>query len=72
MGHAFQALVPDTVVSYLVTAEFNPVAEKGITPFCRTIDIQWATNLAPLVSPKDIDAPDLTTQQTAGNLPVSS
>jgi len=47
------------------------VAEKGITPFCRTIDIQWATNLAPLVSPKDIDAPDLTTQQNAGNLPVS-
>jgi dTDP-4-dehydrorhamnose 3,5-epimerase len=71
MGHAFQALVPNTVVSYLVTAEFNPVAEKGIMPFCRTIDIQWATNLAPLVSPKDIDAPDLTTQQNAGNLPVS-
>ena len=72
MGHAFQALVPNTVVSYLVTAEFNPDAEKGITPFCPTIGIEWSTSCPPVVSPKDIEAPDLPTQQNAGNLPVSS
>lgn len=69
MGHAFQALVPDTVVSYLVTAEFDPETEKGITPFCQTIGIEWSASCAPVVSPKDIEAPDLLTQQTAGNLP---
>lgn len=69
MGHAFQALAPNTVVSYLVTAEFNPEAEKGITPFCPTIGIEWSPNCAPVVSPKDTDAPDLPSQQLAGNLP---
>ena len=70
MGHAFQALQPNTVVSYLVTAEFNPEAEKGITPFCSTIGIEWSQECAPVVSPKDIEAPDLPAQQLAGNLPV--
>ena len=69
MGHAFQALTPNTVVSYLVTAEFNPDAEKGITPFCPTIGIDWSANCAPVVSPKDTEAPDLPSQQSAGNLP---
>lgn len=69
MGHAFQALVPDTVVSYLVTAEFNPEAEKGITPFCPTIGINWSESCPPVVSPKDVDAPDLQTQLAAGYLP---
>lgn len=72
IGHAFQALAPNTVVSYLVTAEFNPDAEKGITPFCTTIGIKWSSNRAPVVSPKDIDAPDLLAQQMAGNLPFSA
>lgn len=69
MGHAFQALVPNTVVSYLVTAEFDPEAEKGITPYCQTIGIDWSASCAPIVSPKDIEAPDLLAQQTAKNLP---
>jgi dTDP-4-dehydrorhamnose 3,5-epimerase-like enzyme len=70
MGHAFQALEPNTVVSYLVTAEFDPEAEKGITPFCSTIGIEWSQECASVVSPKDIEAPDLPSQQLAGNLPV--
>lgn len=69
MGHAFQALTPNTVVSYLVTAEFNPEAEKGITPFCSTIGIEWSAVCTPVVSPKDAEAPDLPAQQLAGNLP---
>ena len=69
LGHAFQALEKDTIVSYLVTAEFNPEAEKGITPFCPKLAIEWDSTIAPLVSQKDIDAPTLPDQQTAGNLP---
>lgn len=69
LGHAFQALTDDTVVSYLVTAEFNPMAEKGITPFCSDLNIEWDSSIKPLVSPKDIDAPTLSAQQSAFNLP---
>lgn len=70
LGHAFQALENDTIVSYLVTAEFNPEAEKGITPFCPKLAIEWDSTIAPRVSQKDIDAPTLTDQHTAGNLPT--
>ena len=70
LGHAFQALEHDTVVSYLVTAEFNPEAEKGITPFCPKLAITWDSTIAPLVSQKDTDAPTLTDQHSAGNLPA--
>jgi dTDP-4-dehydrorhamnose 3,5-epimerase len=69
LGHAFQALENDTIVSYLVTAEFNPEAEKGITPFCPHLSIEWDPSIAPLVSQKDIDAPTLIDQQKSKNLP---
>jgi dTDP-4-dehydrorhamnose 3,5-epimerase len=70
LGHAFQALENNTTVSYLVTAEFNPTAEKGISPFCPVIKINWDSTIAPLVSQKDIDAPSLADQQKTGNLPI--
>ena len=69
LGHAFQALVNNPVVSYLVTAEFNPTAEKGISPFCPRIGITWDSDVAPLVSQKDVDAPSLSDQLEAGHLP---
>ena len=69
LGHAFQALVDDTVVSYLVSAEFNPAAEMGITPFCPQLSIDWDANIPPLVSQKDIDAKTLAHQHSSGNLP---
>jgi len=69
LGHAFQALEKDTIVSYLVTAEFNPEAEKGITPFCPKLAIEWDSSIAPLVSQKDIDAPTLEDQLKSKNLP---
>jgi len=69
LGHAFQALAADTVVSYMVTAEFNPAAEMGISPFCSDLNIVWDSSIAPLVSPKDIEAPTLHEQRVVGNLP---
>ena len=70
LGHAFQALEKDTIVSYLVTAEFNPEAEKGITPFCLQLGIKWDSTIAPLVSQKDTDAPTLEDQLKSQNLPI--
>ena len=69
LGHAFQARVDGTVVSYLVTAEYNPEAEKGITPFCSELGITWDASLTVSTSPKDTAAPGLSEQLKAGNLP---
>jgi dTDP-4-dehydrorhamnose 3,5-epimerase len=70
LGHAFQALENNTIVSYLVTSEFNPSAEKGISPFCPIIGIEWDSTITPLVSQKDRDAPSLADQQKMGHLPL--
>ena len=69
MGHAFHALSDQTVVNYLVSAEYNPGAEKGITPFCPHLSIDWADTGGFDVAPKDAEAPDLLTQRDAGLLP---
>lgn len=69
LGHAFQAITDNAVVSYLVTAEFNPDAEKGITPFCPVVGITWEPHGPGAVSRKDIDAPGLLQQRDSGNLP---
>ena len=71
LGHAFQALSDDTVVSYLVTAELNPEMEKGITPFCPEVGINWALHAPDAVSPKDREANGLSAQSKAGLLPRS-
>jgi dTDP-4-dehydrorhamnose 3,5-epimerase len=69
LGHAFQALADNTVVSYLVTAEFNPVTELGITPFCSELAIDWDSAIDPLVSEKDLQAPSLAQRLKTNQLP---
>ena len=69
LGHALHALVDNTVVSYLVTAEYNPTAEHGITPMCPYLAIDWADSGEYLLTPKDEQAPDVLTQRDTGNLP---
>ena len=68
-GHAFQSLSDGAVVSYLVSAEFDPVSEKGITPLCPHVAIEWDSELIPIISAKDRDAPDLLRQRDEGGLP---
>jgi len=70
MAHAFQAISSEATVCYAVSAEFNPEAEKAINPFCPTLAIDWSTEVAPLLSPKDEAAPSLNEQLTAGLLPT--
>lgn len=69
LGHAFQSLCDGTIVSYLVTAEFDPESEKGINPLCPTIGITWSGDIDGLVSPKDLSAPTLLQQREARLLP---
>ena len=70
LGHAFHALANNTVVNYLVTAEYNPTAEHGITPMCPHLAIDWADTGEFLLAPKDEQAPDLHAQHNAGLLPI--
>ena len=71
VGHAFQSLSDNAMVCYLVTAEFNPATEKGITPLCSKIGIDWRPEIRPLLSVKDLEAPDTLTQERADLLPRS-
>ena len=70
LGHAFQALTDDTVVSYLVTEEYNPTAELGINPLCTDLAVSWSADLPLLISEKDSSAPGLSQQQELGLLPI--
>lgn len=71
LGHCFVALTDDAAVNYLVTEEFNPLREHGITPLDETIGLDLPFGPDELVlSPKDIDAPTLLEAQAAGLLPT--
>ena len=41
LAHAFVALEDETVVTYLVSENYNPDREKGINPFDSDIKINW-------------------------------
>jgi len=71
LGHAFQALSDNTVVSYLVSEEYNPAMELGINPLCPEVAIAWPSNLALRISDKDLLSPGLTLQREHGLLPKS-
>ena len=72
LGHAFHVLSDNTVVNYLVSAEYNPTAELGITPFCPHLAIEWADTNGFSVAPKDVNAAQLPQQLEAGLLPSLS
>lgn len=72
LGHAFQALSDNTVVSYLVTQEYNPEMELGINPVCPDLSIVWASDTPLLVSEKDSLSPTLMQARNSARLPLNS
>ena len=71
VGHAFVALTDDAVVSYVVTAVFNPEREHAINPLDSDIALDFP--FPPdelLISPKDRDAPSLIQAESDGLLPT--
>jgi 5-epimerase len=69
VGHAIMALEDDTVISYLCSAGYNPVAEHGINPMDPAMGLPWAADIEPLLSDKDLAAPLLAEAEAAGLLP---
>ena len=71
LGHAFVALEPHTVVTYLVTDVYKPHAEHAINPLDREVALDFPlADSALLLSPKDEAAPSLAQAMQAGRLPV--
>ncbi|MCX7521021.1 dTDP-4-dehydrorhamnose 3,5-epimerase [Microbacterium sp. STN6] len=71
LGHCFVALTEDATVSYLVTDVYNPTREHGINPLDADVALRFPDEAgAPLLSPKDTDAPGLLEAADAGLLPT--
>jgi dTDP-4-dehydrorhamnose 3,5-epimerase len=69
LGHSFMALTDDATVVYLCSEVYSPTRERGLNPLDEGIGVEWPTDLAPLVSPKDQEAPSLAQARDAGLLP---
>jgi dTDP-4-dehydrorhamnose 3,5-epimerase len=75
LGHGFMALEDHTVVSYLCSAPYAPGREHGVHPLDAELGISWPAAgrdgraLAPLLSPKDAQAPSLAEAALRGILP---
>jgi 5-epimerase len=69
VGHAFVALAEPTVMVYLCTTGYNPTGEHGITPLDPALDLPWPTDLTPILSDKDAEAPTLAEAVASGLLP---
>lgn len=70
LGHAFVSLEDNTVVTYLVSEVFNPIAEHGINPLDTDVNLHFPADLELLLSPKDTEAPNLSELQEQGLLPI--
>lgn len=69
LGHAFCALEDGATVTYLCSTTYNPATEHGINPLDADLGIDWPSDLAPRLSPKDEAAPSLADALAAGVLP---
>jgi dTDP-4-dehydrorhamnose 3,5-epimerase len=69
VGHAFLALEPDTVVSYLVSTGYAPQAERAIHPLDPELALPWPAGLKPILSGKDARALTLAEARRRGMLP---
>ena len=70
LGHAFVALEDNTTVSYLVTDYYRPEREHGVNPLDPTIGLTMPEGIVPLLSEKDLAAPNLDEARAAGALPI--
>ena len=67
-GHAFLSMEEDSLVSYLVSSDFDPLAEKAINPFDQDISLKFPFKDL-VISEKDVNAPSLKAQQALDLLP---
>lgn len=59
VGHAFMALEDNTTIVYLCDQRYNPTNEREINPLDPEIGIEWPLGIDPILSQKDLNAPNL-------------
>jgi dTDP-4-dehydrorhamnose 3,5-epimerase len=69
-GHAFQSLEEETKVSYLLSSEYDPDLEFGISPTDKELNITWEIPVG-VMSLKDESAPTLREALEKKILPIS-
>jgi dTDP-4-dehydrorhamnose 3,5-epimerase len=69
LGHAFLSLTDDATLLYLCSDGYRPASEHGINPLDRGIGIGWPSEVTPILSPRDRDAPTLAEASALGRLP---
>ncbi len=69
LGHAFFALTDDATVAYLCSAPYVPEREHAVHPFDSELAIAWPSDIEPLLSTKDAQAPTLSQAREQGLLP---
>jgi dTDP-4-dehydrorhamnose 3,5-epimerase len=67
-GHAFLSMEDDSLVTYLVSSDFDPMAEKAINPFDQEISLKFPLKDL-VISDKDSNALSLKAQLANGMLP---
>ncbi|MGV4980621.1 dTDP-4-dehydrorhamnose 3,5-epimerase [Streptomyces sp. NPDC001709] len=70
LGHAFMALTDDATVVYLCSAGYAPRREHGLHALDPALGITWPEDIAPVLSPKDAEAPSLAEAERSGLLPA--
>jgi dTDP-4-dehydrorhamnose 3,5-epimerase len=69
LGHAFMALTDECTVLYLCSESYTPGREHGVHPLDPAMGIDWPTEVEPILSAKDADAPSLAEALHDGLLP---
>ncbi|MDG4865882.1 dTDP-4-dehydrorhamnose 3,5-epimerase [Streptomyces sp. T-3] len=69
LGHGFLALSEQATVVYLCSTEYRPGHEHTVHPLDPDLAIDWPSDVAPLLSPRDAAAPTLAEAAERGILP---
>jgi 5-epimerase len=69
VGHLFIARTDDTMMSYLLSAFYNPDNELALSPLDPDLDLPIPPDTTPILSTRDTEAPTLAEAATAGLLP---
>lgn len=70
VGHAFLAVEDDTVMSYLVSTNYDPALERTIHPLDDDLALPWPDDEPPTLSNRDSTAPTLRAAAELGLLPA--
>jgi dTDP-4-dehydrorhamnose 3,5-epimerase len=70
LGHAFMTLTEEATVTYLCSELYAPDREHGVNPLDPALGIGWPSEIEPVLSPRDKEAPSLADVRAQGLLPA--